>query len=139
MFLFVTFTLDIFPSQISPRHCYRTSTSAGPYRAEKLTVRRPGKKKTKEQPLFTKKSLETYLEKDGKPWVFMSLSMLPLSLLVSFSIFSTKVLAKAQRTQTNAQAQGQSAFRHRADSRNREAPSWKHVCGNEMICQIHPI
>lgn len=110
----------ILPLQISPRHCYRTSTSAkwNIVHKSSCSVARDKKKRTKE------KSSEKIIGKIvGRNWrngekmrklcFHVGVHVASLSVLVSRS---TKVLTKAQRAQTHAQTQCQSAFRHRADN-----------------------
>ena len=110
----------ILPSQISPRHCYRTSTSAKWNIVHKSSCSVARDRKNGQRRNRQKKSLEKSLDeidemvkKMRKLCFHVGVHVASLSLLISRS---TKVLTKAQRAQTHAQAQCQSAFRHRADN-----------------------
>lgn len=121
----------ILPSQISPRHCYRTSTSAkwNIVHKSSCSVALDKKKRTKE------KSSEKIIGKIvGRNWRNGEKD--------EKTVFSCRcpcclpVFAHFQIHQGLDQGPARPDPRPSAVPKCVPAPSWQHVCGNKMICQI---
>lgn len=121
----------ILPLQISPRHCYRTSTSAkwNIVHKSSCSVARD-KKKTDKGEIVRKNHWKNRWTKLKKWWKDEK------------TVFSCRcpcclpVCARFQIHQGLDQGPARPDPRPSAMPKCVPAPSWQHVCGNKMICQI---